>query len=142
MSVNNYCRFCHTNLKIQGVISHSTKIFEKHGNAKTIFDQLRGLGLTLKKSPGKSIRACRKCNTTIMRMERDLPVFRRWEEEEKQVRSYVGDSASAAADKENPEAAPSDTPTAEDKLSPSPPTPTSTTTSKSPQRSAAEVSAV
>ncbi|CAL8248455.1 unnamed protein product [Merluccius merluccius] len=97
MSVNDFCRFCHKNLKIQGVISHSTKIFETTGKAKTVFDRLADLGLTLTKSPEKSLRTCQKCTNLLSRIERDLPVFRGWEEEEEEEEKRHADSRDEAS---------------------------------------------
>ena len=103
MSVNEWCRFCHKYLKTQGVISHSTKIFEATGKAKTVFHRLFDLGLTLRKSPERSIRSCQKCTNLLSRIERDLTVFRKWQDEEKQADSNDGESASTAVDKGNRE---------------------------------------
>ena len=95
MSVNDSCRFCHLNLRINGVISHSLNIFESRciTTGKTVFDRLAELGLTLTKSYKKSKRSCKKCVTVLSRLEDGLPAFRRWEEQEKAHLSTAASSA-------------------------------------------------
>ncbi|XP_062305316.1 uncharacterized protein LOC134009711 isoform X1 [Osmerus eperlanus] len=140
MSVDEFCRFCHKNLKIKGVFSQSTKIFEKTSNAKTVFDRLIDLGLTLKRSPEKSIRTCRRCTSILSRIERDLPVFRKWEEEEKQSDSSEQASAPKAADQSNWDPPASKMPRRVlHKFWPNPPAPNQTRISMSARRSITEV---
>ena len=141
MSVDECCRFCHKNLKRKGTFEQSMKIFSTP-YAKTVFDRLIDLGLTLTRSPEKSIRTCRKCTNILSRLERDLLVFRRWEDEEKQSDSSEQTSESTAADQSNVDPPVSKMPKRKvpNKFWPNPPAPNQTRISGSARRSITEVS--
>lgn len=86
MSVNDYCRFCKINLRIQGVLSHTRPIFQEKSTCKNgnIVSQCSKLGLTLHNTPLRSNRACGKCYTIIARMVRNIDRLNGWRKRESQ----------------------------------------------------------
>ncbi|TKS86827.1 hypothetical protein D9C73_020947 [Collichthys lucidus] len=84
MAVNDRCRLCRDNLRIQGVLSHCRKIFQKDTNAKSIEERLAELGLTLANVQERSFRICLKCIRFIARLEESLRTFREWQNAEKE----------------------------------------------------------
>ena len=86
MDVNDCCRFCRVQLRNDaGKLQNSTQIFEKRRTPgeKNIFQRLQALGLTLTERRNRSSRSCIQCDTVIETLERVLPSFRRWEDDEK-----------------------------------------------------------
>lgn len=86
MSVNDYCRFCKINLRIQGILSHTRPIFQEKptGRNGNIVSQCSKLGLTLHNTPLRSNRACGKCYTIITRMVRNIDRLNGWRKRESQ----------------------------------------------------------
>lgn len=83
MSVNNLCRCCKKNLSIHGVLANTSLIFERSIKGKCIYDQILRLGLKLDNTVKKSYRICRSCQNLITRLERDMSVFKKWTDDEK-----------------------------------------------------------
>ena len=84
VNVEEFCRFCHANVRVKGTITNTRLIFEKKDvKEKSINERLMALGLTLFKSPLVSHRMCRSCFALLVRMEAEFPVFWRWEKEDK-----------------------------------------------------------
>ncbi|XP_039517463.1 uncharacterized protein cux2a isoform X1 [Pimephales promelas] len=82
MEHNDCCRFCGKKMRIAGVLVHSSSIFEKR-HTSSIAERLRHIGVAVIKTPAKSNRICQRCLTLLSRLERDLPVYWRWVEDEK-----------------------------------------------------------
>lgn len=141
-SVNDCCRLCQKNLRIQGVISNSVLIFEQKPQGKNVFERCQ-LVLFIHKNETKSVRCCKACLTTISRLERDLVVFSKWQQDEGNPdpsdpeTSTMSDAASIAPEEQTPvspvsssvsekrEHTPSKTPRMTKKLRRSPPLQTS-----------------
>ncbi|XP_077451276.1 uncharacterized protein LOC144070717 [Stigmatopora argus] len=85
MASHDFCRFCRTHLRVNGKLTSPTKLFQSNQacHGATICQRLEELGLTLKKDSSRSSRICQACVSLIGRLESDLTVFRRWQEEEK-----------------------------------------------------------
>ncbi|KAL0979527.1 hypothetical protein UPYG_G00186200 [Umbra pygmaea] len=83
MVSDDFCRFCKQNMIVAGVHRHSTNIFSKFGKPHSISDRLKHLGLTVEHKQSSSDRICQRCRAVILRLERDLPVYRSWVEDEK-----------------------------------------------------------
>ena len=80
---------------------------------KNIFEKLRGLGLTLKKSRDKSFRSCIKCDNAVKRHELSVAVFKTWEENERgslAAASAAPSTSSLGSDPAASVASPSPTP--------------------------------
>ncbi|KAF1387681.1 hypothetical protein PFLUV_G00082470 [Perca fluviatilis] len=82
MEPNDCCRFCEKNMRIAGVLTHSSSIFEKQKKPQSIAERLLHVGVAVVKTPAKSNRICQRCLTLLSRLERDLPVYWRWVEDE------------------------------------------------------------
>ncbi|CAB1432141.1 unnamed protein product [Pleuronectes platessa] len=127
--MNDFCRFCKKNLRIHGQLTNSASIFEKNSKGERTNEQVLRLGLRLHNTSNRSCRICRPCKNLITRLERDLPVFKQWTDDE-------GDQAEEACSSESSEKrergpTPSKTPRALKKFCPNPSTPTGTTTRRS-----------
>ncbi|XP_067307642.1 uncharacterized protein [Pseudorasbora parva] len=99
MNPNDYCRFCKKNMRIGGVLAHSSSIFEKLKKPQSTAEKLIHVGVAVVKTPAKSSRMCQRCLRLLSRLERDLPVYRRWVEDEKK-------NDEASADKRDREPSP------------------------------------
>lgn len=142
MTLQDCCRFCQENLRIKGTLTGTKKVFEsdKAHNEKTVAERLQELGLSLRRDDSRSGRVCRTCLRLIDRLERDLPAFRRWQEEE---REKSAEAATSSDDVQEPcqtfeatrdrEPTPSKTPRAIKKQRPAPQTPTKTPTRNLPK---------
>ncbi|XP_074528653.1 uncharacterized protein LOC141791863 [Halichoeres trimaculatus] len=97
MAIDDCCRFCKVNLRIKGTLTSTKKVFEasKALNEKTVFERLQELGLTVKKCNSRSSRICRTCLRLISRLESDLSVLRRWQEEEREDSAVAATSSDA-----------------------------------------------
>ncbi|XP_013886865.1 uncharacterized protein LOC106534693 [Austrofundulus limnaeus] len=82
MSVNDFCRFCATNLRISGILANSKLIFDSKA-VDDISSQLSRLGLIVKNTPHRSYRICRRCCTIISRLLHDTVVLQQWKDSEK-----------------------------------------------------------
>ncbi|CAL9704053.1 unnamed protein product [Knipowitschia caucasica] len=82
MVPNDFCRLCKLNMREDGpsTYGHSTDMFLTK-KTTSISDKLALLGLIVSQESGKSNRCCSRCSSVVSRLERDLPVFRQWEEE-------------------------------------------------------------
>ncbi|XP_032363052.1 uncharacterized protein LOC116675091 isoform X1 [Etheostoma spectabile] len=78
---DDFCRFCKQNMRMVGLHKYSVNIFDRFGKL-SISERLFHVGLTVVNRP-VSNRICRRCVTFLTRLERDLPVYRRWVEDEK-----------------------------------------------------------
>ncbi|XP_032374932.1 uncharacterized protein LOC116691430 isoform X2 [Etheostoma spectabile] len=78
---DDFCRFCKQNMRMVGLHKYSVNIFDRFGKP-SISERLFHVGLTVVNRP-VSNRICRRCVTFLTRLERDLPVYRRWVEDEK-----------------------------------------------------------
>ncbi|XP_034729316.1 uncharacterized protein LOC117945737 isoform X1 [Etheostoma cragini] len=106
---DDFCRFCKQNMRMVGLHKYSVNIFDRFGKP-SISERLFHVGVAVVNRP-VSNRICRRCVTFLTRLERDLPVYRRWIEDERH------DEASASpADKRDRELTPSKTPLALIKL--------------------------
>lgn len=85
VAVNDICRFCKQNMRKAGVLTHSADIFMRFRKPESIAERLTRIGLKVVKTTKRSNRVCQRCVTVLTRLERDLPVFRAWIEEEKGV---------------------------------------------------------
>ncbi|XP_041963577.1 uncharacterized protein LOC121721059 isoform X6 [Alosa sapidissima] len=112
MEHNDYCRFCEKNLRIDGVLVNSSNIFEKQRKPQSIAERLRYIGVAVVKTPGKSKRTCQRCLTILSRLERDLPVYWRWVEDEKNEEASAVETMQGHSDKRDREPTPSKTPRA------------------------------
>ena len=129
MTKNDFCRCCKKSLRINGELTNTNSIFEKNCQGECTYEQVLRLGLQLHKTSNKSHRICRSCKRLMTRLERDLPVFKKWTDDE-------GDPAeeacsSEASEKRDWEPSPATTPRALKKFCPNPSTPTGTTTPRS-----------
>ncbi|XP_041963574.1 uncharacterized protein LOC121721059 isoform X3 [Alosa sapidissima] len=106
---DDFCRFCKQNVRKFGSDKHSINIFKKYGK-QSISERLSHVGVTLVNRP-VSKRICRRCVSLLTRLERDLPVYWRWIEDEKQDEASTGRS-----DKRDLERTQSKTPRALEKL--------------------------
>ncbi|XP_028437192.1 uncharacterized protein LOC114557745 isoform X2 [Perca flavescens] len=78
---DDFCRFCKQNMRMVGLHKYSVNIFDRFGKP-SISERLFHVGVTVVNRP-VSNRICRRCVTFLTRLERDLPVYRRWIEDEK-----------------------------------------------------------
>ncbi|XP_077569241.1 uncharacterized protein LOC144194213 [Stigmatopora nigra] len=85
MASHDCCRFCRTHLTVNGKLTSTTHLFQSNQvyHQPTICQRLEQLGLTLNKNSSRSSRICQACVSLIGRLESDLTVFRKWQEEEK-----------------------------------------------------------
>lgn len=118
MEVDNFCRFCKKRLRVGGVLSHCTQIFDKLKKPLSIAERFQQVRLVLTKTPGKSNRVCMPCVTVLSRLEKDLPVYWQWIESEK-VEEAVAVVTLTTSDKRQRDT-PSDTPRVLNKFCPSP----------------------
>ncbi|XP_041646619.1 uncharacterized protein LOC121511854 [Cheilinus undulatus] len=129
-SIHDCCRFCKENLRMNGTLQNTKKVFEvdQATHDKSVYDRLRELGLTLRQSKETSIRMCRSCFRLLGRLEAYFVVFRRWQEEEKEA--CGGETSSTdepvealRAEKRHrePSPSPSETPSSPKKMCPEPP---------------------
>ncbi|XP_026175937.1 uncharacterized protein LOC113138034 isoform X2 [Mastacembelus armatus] len=122
--VNDCCRFCCKNMRIHGVITSSVHIFERSKQRKPVVERFANLGLVLRNVKNKSVRMCKVCLNLVGRLERDLTVFKKWQQDEEHIKS--GDSitpaSSESAAEKRKRLTPSETPRAMKKIrrSPSP----------------------
>ncbi|XP_053268024.1 uncharacterized protein LOC128425457 isoform X1 [Pleuronectes platessa] len=126
MSKNDFCRCCKKYLRIHGQLSNTNNLFERNGKDESTYEKVLRLGLRLQITSKRSCRICRSCKNLITRLERDLPVFKKWTDDE-------GDRAeeacpSGASQERDRGPRPSMTPGALKKFCPDPSTPTGTTT--------------
>ena len=126
MNTNDFCRCCKINLRVRGVLVHTVNLFERNNKGQCISEQVLRLGVQLHKRSDKSYRICRSCQNVVTRLERDMPVFKKWTDDE-------GDQAeeacsSEASEKRDREPTPSKTPRALKKFCPNPSTPIGTKT--------------
>ena len=110
MSKNDFCRCCKKNLRIHGELTNTISMFERNSKGECTYEQVLRLGLQLHNTSNKSYRICRSCKHLITRLERDMPVFKKWTDDE-------GDQAeeacsSEASEKRDREPTPSKTPRA------------------------------
>uniref|UniRef100_A0A1A8Q9J2 DUF6589 domain-containing protein n=1 Tax=Nothobranchius rachovii TaxID=451742 RepID=A0A1A8Q9J2_9TELE len=110
-NINDFCRFCMKNMRISGVLGHCTTLFDKNKKPPSIPDRLMHVGLAIKKRSGKSNRVCRGCVSTLSGVEKYLPLYWRWVENEKDDESCARESATNS-EKRNREPTPSKTPRA------------------------------
>ena len=129
MSINDFCRCCKKNLRIHGQLSSTINIFEKKSKCECPYEQVLRLGLQLHNKSNKSYRMCRSCNSLITRLERDMPVFKRWTDDEGEQAEEA--CSSEAPEKRDRQSTPSKTPMALKKFCPNPSTPTGTKTRRS-----------
>ena len=110
MDVNDSCRLCLGNLRIDGKITNSRLLFDKkEGNFASLLSKL---GLTVKDTPQRSFRVCRKCCGVISRLLQDNPMLQKWHDQEaaEDLEPQTEDAASASADKRDREPTPTKTP--------------------------------
>uniref|UniRef100_A0A8C6UX00 TERF1-interacting nuclear factor 2 N-terminal domain-containing protein n=1 Tax=Neogobius melanostomus TaxID=47308 RepID=A0A8C6UX00_9GOBI len=114
MVPNDYCRLCKLNMREDGpsTYGHSTDMFLTK-KTTSISERLALLGLTVAPESGQSNRCCSRCSSIISRLERDLPIFRQWEEEYRE----------SSVSKRQREPTPPKTPRALKKTCPNPPSP-------------------
>lgn len=126
--VNDLCRCCGKNLRIHGVISGSVLIFEQGYKSvnSPLLQRLADLGLVLKPDTSRSVRMCKPCLNLVGRLERDLPVFRKWQQEEDILTTPPTEGSSQTGDKRE-RCTPSKTPRELKKIRRSPPTQSSAT---------------
>jgi len=98
MEHNDCCRFCGKKMRIAGVLVHSSSIFEKR-HTSSIAERLRHIGVAVIKTPAKSNRICQRCLTLLSRLERDLPVYWRWVEDEKNEETSAVETMTGRSDK-------------------------------------------
>ncbi|XP_031154589.1 uncharacterized protein LOC116049247 isoform X7 [Sander lucioperca] len=113
---DDFCRFCKQNMRMVGLHKYSVNIFDRFGKP-SISERLFHVGVTVVNRP-VSNRICRRCATFLTRLERDLPVYRRWIEDEKH-----DEASSSRSDKRDREPTPSKTPKALIKLCHNPASP-------------------
>ncbi|XP_062236112.1 uncharacterized protein LOC133933142 isoform X2 [Platichthys flesus] len=129
MSENDFCRCCKKYLRIHGQLSNTNNLFERNGKDESTYEQVLRLGLRLQIPSKRSCRICRACKNLITRLDRDLPVFKKWTDDEgDQAQEACPSGASEERDRGPP---PSMTPGALKKFCPDPSTPTGTTTRSS-----------
>lgn len=121
MAPNDYCRLCKLNMREEGpsTYGHSTDMFLSK-KTLSISERLALLGLIVAPEYGESNRCCSRCSSLISRLERDLPVFRQWEE----------DFRESNVSKRPRESTPSKTPRAVKKTCPNPPSPSASSFGK------------
>lgn len=110
MAVNDSCRLCFENLRIDGTITNSKLLFDKkEGN---VASQLSKLGLIVKDTPQRSFRVCRKCCSVVSRLLQDNSKLQKWHDQEtaEVLQPQTDEAASASADKRDREPTPSKTP--------------------------------
>lgn len=122
MDLNDYCRFCEKNMRIAGVLVHSSSIFEKQKKL-SIVERLLHVGVAVVKTSLKSNRICRYCLSVLSRLERDLPVYWKWVENEKNEKASAVETITGRSDKREREPTPSKTPRALKKFCPKPASP-------------------
>ncbi|XP_078109483.1 uncharacterized protein LOC144519870 isoform X2 [Sander vitreus] len=113
---DDFCRFCKQNMRMVGLHKYSVNIFDRFGKP-SISERLFHVGVTVVNRP-VSNRICRRCVTFLTKLERDLPVYRRWIEDEKH-----DEASTSRSDKRDREPTPSKTPTALIKLCHNPASP-------------------
>ncbi|XP_078109479.1 uncharacterized protein LOC144519867 [Sander vitreus] len=116
MEPNDCCRFCEKNMRISGVLTHSSSIFEKQKKPQSIAERLLHVGVAVVKTPAKSNRICQRCLTLLTRLERDLPVYWRWVEDEENEEASAVETITGRSDKRDREPTPSKTPRALNKF--------------------------
>uniref|UniRef100_A0A1A8GR32 Uncharacterized protein n=1 Tax=Nothobranchius korthausae TaxID=1143690 RepID=A0A1A8GR32_9TELE len=119
--VNNSCCLCSKNIRIHRVISNSVLIFELKLQDRTVSDRCACLGLNLSQERTKSVRICRTCANVVTRLEKDLPLLKKWQINEKPIKTE--DQTSPRAEKRDCPTPP--TPRAAEKVRCSPPPQTS-----------------
>ncbi|KAM4580251.1 uncharacterized protein PAE49_005180 isoform 1-T2 [Odontesthes bonariensis] len=107
MELNDSCRFCKKNMRISGVLVNSAHIFERQKEKQTIAERLTQVGVPVLQTQAKSNRICKVCQRFFTRIEHDLPVLRRWVQDENEEAS-----TSASAQKRHREPTPAKTPRA------------------------------
>ncbi|XP_060789851.1 uncharacterized protein LOC132894265 isoform X3 [Neoarius graeffei] len=114
MAPNDYCRLCKTNMREAGpsVFGHSTDMFLTK-KTTSISERLALLGVIVVPELGQSNRCCQHCSSVISRLEKDLPIFRQWEQ----------DFRDSSASERQREPTPSKTPRDLKKTCPNPPSP-------------------
>ncbi|XP_041963573.1 specifically androgen-regulated gene protein-like isoform X2 [Alosa sapidissima] len=122
MSFSDYCRLCKANMRVEGIYGHSTDMFLSK-KTPSLSERLALLGVTVAQEPGQSTRSCQRCSSRITRLERDLPTFKKWEEEFRNTDSNI-------AAKRQREPTPSKTPRASKKTCPNSPSPRPRSTRK------------
>ncbi|XP_063058166.1 uncharacterized protein LOC134451587 [Engraulis encrasicolus] len=119
MAVNDSCRLCLKNVRIDGIISNTKLLFDK-GYCANVASQLAKLGLTIHNTPQRSYRVCRKCCAIIWRLLKDTQVLQRWKDQETAVveeTSLETNDAASSDDRRTEESTPS-TPTTTAELPP------------------------
>ncbi|XP_076136363.1 uncharacterized protein LOC143119033 [Alosa pseudoharengus] len=122
MSFNDYCRLCKANMRVEGIYGHSRDMFLSK-KTPSLSERLALLGVTVAQESGQSTRSCQRCSSRITRLERDLPTFKKWEEEFRNTDRNI-------AAKRQREPTPSKTPRALKKTCPNPPSPRPSSTRK------------
>lgn len=112
MEHNDCCRFCEKNMRIEGVLVHSASIFDKQKKQLSIAERLLHVGVAVVKTSIKSNRICKVCLNLLSRLERDLPVYWRWVEDEKNEEASAVETITGRSDKRECEPTPSKTPRA------------------------------
>ncbi|XP_031154590.1 uncharacterized protein LOC116049247 isoform X8 [Sander lucioperca] len=123
MEPNDCCRFCEKNMRIAGVLTHSSSIFEKQKKPQSIAERLLHVGVAVVKTPAKSNRICQRCLTLLTRLERDLPVYWRWVEDEENEEASAVETMTGRSDKRDRESSLSKTPRALNKFCHNPASP-------------------
>uniref|UniRef100_A0A1A8I831 Uncharacterized protein n=1 Tax=Nothobranchius kuhntae TaxID=321403 RepID=A0A1A8I831_NOTKU len=95
--INDTCRLCSKVLRIHGVLSNSVLIFERKLQDRTFSDRCARLGLNLSQERTKSVRICRTCANVVARLEKDLPLLKKWQINEKAIKTE--DQTSPRAEK-------------------------------------------
>ena len=77
MSLNDSCRFCLSDVRVQGTVVHSKLIFDSK-DRDNVCSQLSTLGLVIDNTSLRSCRIFRKCSAKITRLLRDTEMFQKW----------------------------------------------------------------
>ena len=72
-------------MKVGGSIKHAIDLFDKRKKQLSIAERLKAIGVTVVRETGKSDNVCNRCITIISHLEHDLPLYRRWAEENRGV---------------------------------------------------------